>query len=230
MTGNYCLPVYPGLNPTQYLATGCAFSEFCHNFQLGMTTTRSIAGDLCAAILTTMKDKWQDIRAKGTIPKLYRRRRRVIQPPQCGSLFYNYKGYFSNALLYVDIGTYGKCSDFIVCKDSTLFQKLSNKTLQISDNRPRKEKLFNYWLSRAGRYIECTFVSLANKWLIFHCPLGIIAACCALKNFVHLRDGVMFEDMITHFSTEEKNAGMQNRNRCWIGVHPRTKLSWHNIL
>ncbi|KAG8238228.1 hypothetical protein J437_LFUL017257 [Ladona fulva] len=69
-----------------------------------------------------------------------------------------------------------------------------------------KKKIFNYRLSRARRYIECSFGILANKWRIRHRPLNvdiefaidIVKACCLiLCNFVRKRDGYQFEDAIT---------------------------------
>jgi len=65
------------------------------------------------------------------------------------------------------------------------------------NNLTMSKKIFNYRLSRARRYIECTFGILSNKWRTFHRPLNvkldlaqnIIKACCILHNFVRVRDG-----------------------------------------
>lgn len=70
------------------------------------------------------------------------------------------------------------------------------------NNLPEQKRVFNYRLSRARRFIECTFGILANKWRIFHRPLNvdvefavdIIKAACVLHNFVKQRDGHKFED------------------------------------
>lgn len=64
---------------------------------------------------------------------------------------------------------------------------------------------FNYRLSRARRYIECTFGILASKWQILHRPLNvkkefavvIIKALCVLHNYVRERDGYDFKDTLT---------------------------------
>ena len=68
-----------------------------------------------------------------------------------------------------------------------------------------KQKIFNYRLTRARRYIECTFGILSNKWRIFHCPLNvsqdlaidIVKSCCILHNFARQRDGFNYEEIIT---------------------------------
>ncbi|KAB0800839.1 hypothetical protein PPYR_06578 [Photinus pyralis] len=69
---------------------------------------------------------------------------------------------------------------------------------------PIGKKIFNYRLTRARRYIECTFGILSNKWRIFHRPLNVdedltdsIVKTCCLHNFVRERDGYQLEDTIT---------------------------------
>lgn len=61
-----------------------------------------------------------------------------------------------------------------------------------------EKSVFNYRLTRARRYVECTFGILANKWRIFHRPLNVsldlavdvVKACCLLQNFIHKEEGV----------------------------------------
>lgn len=171
---------------------------------------------------------------------------RLIKPENSGSLFYNYKNYFSILLvavcdfLFIDVGAYGQSSDATVFKESEFFKKLKNGTLNIpaaqksaagfetpmpfvfvADEafgltqkimRPyagkflsEKKRIFNYRLSRARRYIECTFGILSNKWRIFHRPLNvalelaedIVKVCCVLHNFVRARDGFQTDDNLT---------------------------------
>lgn len=180
---------------------------------------------------------------------------RVNKPSHTGSLYFNYKHYFSVLLLgicdanykfvYIDIGAYGKCSDSSVFKNSIFYKKLMEHTLNIpkhskisgipndlpyffigdeafsvsehilrpyaGTNLNPAKRIFNYRLSRARRYIECTFGILAHKWRIFQRPLNvdinlsikIIKACCVLHNFVRERHGVAFEEML--FSGEADN-------------------------
>ena len=66
---------------------------------------------------------------------------RVIKPENSGSLYYNYKNYFSILLLavcdashkfiFIDVGAYGKSSDTTVFKESKFFRKLENQTLNV---------------------------------------------------------------------------------------------------
>ena len=68
-----------------------------------------------------------------------------------------------------------------------------------------KKRIFNFRLSRARRYVECSFGILSNKWRILHRPLNgnldlalsIVKACCSLHNFTLNRDGYKFEDTLT---------------------------------
>jgi hypothetical protein len=79
-----------------------------------------------------------------------------------------------------------------------------------------KKRIFNYLLSRARRYIECTFGILANKWRIFHRLINvntdfaedIIKACCILHNCVRERDCYNFE----HTLTDELSSLQQQEN------------------
>lgn len=101
-------------------------------------------------------------------------------------------------LTFVDIGSYGRCSHCTIFDESVLYKKLQQKTLNIpppvnsmpyvfvgdeafsiSENVMRpyagrqlsvEKKVFNYRLSRARRFIECSFGILANKCRIFHRP------------------------------------------------------------
>lgn len=71
---------------------------------------------------------------------------RLIQPSGTGSMYYNYKKFFSTVLLamcdtnysftYVDIGAYGKSSDPAVFHNSMLYKKLMENTMNLPDAKP----------------------------------------------------------------------------------------------
>ncbi|KAE9534113.1 hypothetical protein AGLY_008849 [Aphis glycines] len=73
------------------------------------------------------------------------------------------------------------------------------------------KRTFNYRLSRARRYVECSFGILSNKWRIFHRPIDvnvefaidIVKCCCVLHNFVRDRDGFKFDDTLTITGMED---------------------------
>jgi hypothetical protein len=76
-----------------------------------------------------------------------------------------------------------------------------------------KKGTYNYSLSRARRYIECTFGILSNKWRIFHRPLNvsvefaedIVKAYTVLHNFVRVRDGYKHEDALSYEGFYDNN-------------------------
>lgn len=180
---------------------------------------------------------------------------RIIKPPGSASLYFNYKHFYSIVLLavvdsnyrftYIHVGSFEKDSDSTIFKNSSLWNKLQNNSLNIpspnfipginipipyafvgdeafglSTNvlRPYAGKYlqdikrtFNYRLSRARRYVECSFGILSNKWRIFHRPIDvnvefaidIIKCCCVLHNFVRDRDGFKFDDTLTITGMED---------------------------
>jgi hypothetical protein len=73
-------------------------------------------------------------------------------------------------------------------------------------NLCENKRVFNYRLSRARRFIECSFGILTNKWRIFHRPLNvnidmvvdIVKACVVLHNFVRVRDGYSHQDTLSY--------------------------------
>lgn len=160
---------------------------------------------------------------------------RMIKPCHSGSLYFNYKKYFSMNLLavcdsdykfiFIDVGSYGKSSDSTIFNRSQLKSDLEENRLSIPQPKPTnnemalpftfigdeafplsnyiqrpyagnylssKKRVYNYRLSRARRYIECTFGIMTNKWRILHRPLNvriefaeeIVKTCCILHNFV----------------------------------------------
>lgn len=71
---------------------------------------------------------------------------RQIEPINSGSLYYNYKHYFTIVLLaicdanynftYVDIGAYGKSSDSGIFKETSFYQNLVSNSLNSPEVKP----------------------------------------------------------------------------------------------
>lgn len=76
---------------------------------------------------------------------------RIIKPAKSGSMFFNYKEYFSFVLLavvdsdyrfiYISVGSYGKECDSAILKDSTFWQKFNSGFLNLPKIRPIHENL-----------------------------------------------------------------------------------------
>lgn len=193
---------------------------------------------------------------------------RIIKPTKSGSLYYNYKNFFSIVLfavadanynfIYIDVGSFGREGDSTVFENSTFYKHLMNESLQFPVNKPlpgtqspnlpyvfvgddafglsthilrpykgktfsKTKRVFNYRLSRARRYVECSFGILSNKWRIFHRPINvnsdlavqIVKTCCLLHNYVRQRDGYNFTETLsitglgeqTHTATNQARSG-----------------------
>ncbi|XP_060855047.1 uncharacterized protein LOC132932697 [Metopolophium dirhodum] len=149
---------------------------------------------------------------------------RIVKPAHSGSLYYNYKHFFSTVLLAVcdanycfiavDIGDYGKNSDSSIFKNSTFYRKLFKKELNIPENTPLPQSNGSkfpfvivgdeaFGLSQnvmrpyGGRHL-----STKKKPLNVSEEFAddIIKACVILHNFVRIRDGntLEFEDTLSY--------------------------------
>ncbi|XP_026728383.1 protein ANTAGONIST OF LIKE HETEROCHROMATIN PROTEIN 1-like [Trichoplusia ni] len=244
----------------RYLSAGCSMTELHHSYQHGISTISGIVKDTCKQIYKTLreiylpelkKEDWlriaEGFATKANFPNCLGavdgKHVRIIKPPKSGSLYYNYKKFFSIVLLaicdsnykfiFIDVGSYGKASDSQIFRNSVFFKKLEDNSLNIPSSRAITEngsplpfvfvgdeafgisnfiqrpysgnylnlqqKIYNYRLSRARRYIECTFGIMTNKWRILHRPINvdisfatdIVKAICVLHNFLQ-RDCDLF--------------------------------------
>ncbi|CAK1604057.1 unnamed protein product [Parnassius mnemosyne] len=243
-----------------------SFADLHYGYRLGKSTIIKIVEQVCKVLWSKLKftsmpemttEKWKEVEEgfkkyanfPNCIGAIDGKHIELIQPEHTGSLFYNYKTYFSSVLLavcdanycfvYVDVGSYGKTSDSAIFKNSEFFKRIVNNRLNIPNPKPisnidrtplphvfvgdeafgimsnmmrpyggtqltHTKKVFNYRLSRARRYIECTFGIMSNKWRIFHRPIdvnidfaeSIIKACTVLHNYVRMRDGYRYEDTL----------------------------------
>lgn len=239
-----------------------------HEFSLGRSTVSSIVKETCEVIWNILQpnempepscEQWIDISKKyyektqfpNCVGAVDGKHIRCVNPKNSGSIFFNYKKYFSIVLMAVvdseycfisiDVGAYGKEGDSTVFKECPFGKKLYTEKLGLpepiclpntSDTpqpfvivgdeafglhknllRPfpgrgidQRKRTFNYRLSRARRYVECSFGILANKWRILHTAMNvepdfgdtIVKACCILHNYVRRRDGFNFEDTLSN--------------------------------
>lgn len=148
------------------MASGTPFRRLAYSFRIGKSTVATIVGETCQAIWNSLKSihipiptselfkkvalefykKWGFPNCIGSIDGKHIR---VKCPANSGSMYYNYKHFFSINLLavtdanykfiIVDIGAYGKDSDGGVLLNSKFQTFLDNESLNI----PKEEKLPN---------------------------------------------------------------------------------------
>ena len=86
---------------------------------------------------------------------------------------------------------------------------------------PEKQRIFNYLLCRARRYVERAFGILSNKWIILHTALNvskefskdIVKACVLLHNLVRSKDGYRYEETYMTQSWNNVNRAACSRPR-----------------
>ncbi|XP_025407183.1 protein ANTAGONIST OF LIKE HETEROCHROMATIN PROTEIN 1-like, partial [Sipha flava] len=135
----------------RYLASGCSFKELHYNYRIGRSTASEVVRKVCKSIWNRLKEICIPIPDQAMwlkIAKEFNERANfpnclgavdgkhilIIKPERNGSLYMNYKHYFSIGLLaiadanykfiYVDFGSYGKDSDSTIFKNSALWENL----------------------------------------------------------------------------------------------------------
>ncbi|CAK1587386.1 unnamed protein product [Parnassius mnemosyne] len=156
-----CIPITPVEKlaiTLRFLATGCTFSDLSIAYRMGITTVANIVNEVCSAVWQNLRhecipepttEMWQRITEEfelyANFPNccgaIDGKHIRVINPAGGGSMFYNYKHFYSIVLLamcdanycftYINIGSCGKNSDSTIFQESSLFRKLQNNTLRL---------------------------------------------------------------------------------------------------
>ena len=88
-------------------------------------------------------------------------------------------------------------------------------------NLPEEQRIFNYRLCGAGRYVECAFVILSSKWRILHTELNvskewskdIVKACVLLHNLVRSKNGYRSEEIYMTQNWNSVNRAARSRPR-----------------
>ena len=150
-----CTTQIPGM-------TGDAITTIAYNFRMGVLTARQIILDVCTALWDALasihmpvpsKVEWESIAEDffvrwnfpNCIGAIDGKHIMIQCPVNSGSLFYNYKSYFSIILLavtsadyrfvMVDIGAYGSSNDSGVLNNTALFKCLKKKKLGIPPSK-----------------------------------------------------------------------------------------------
>lgn len=142
------------------MVTGTPYRKLSFNFRISKTAISNIVKEVCTAIWKTLvikhmpipttelwksiaKDFWEKWQFPNCIGSLDGKHVRIKKPKKSGSMYYNYKGFFSIVLLaltdanykfiMVDIGAYGKDNDAGVFDACTLKQAIEHQKLQIPE-------------------------------------------------------------------------------------------------
>ncbi|XP_026330586.1 uncharacterized protein LOC113238079 [Hyposmocoma kahamanoa] len=142
----------------RYLITGVSFKSLAFSYRMGFSTVRSIVHETCQAIFTVLRSttlpkstsqQWQSIATDfekiwnfpNCIGAMDGKHFKIRAPNNSGSLYNNYKKFFSVVLLavvdakykfvIVDVGAYGRNSDGGILQSSKFGTKLRNGSLCI---------------------------------------------------------------------------------------------------
>ena len=147
----------------RYLATGESFSSLQYQFRISKTTISLFIPEVCDAIHMCLKsfylkfpgseDEWVELSEAiyqhwqffDAIGVNDGKHIAILNPPDRGSLFYNYKGFYNVVLLalvkhnyqflYVNVGCQGRMSDGGVFKNSNLYKGIISNKLKVPTPR-----------------------------------------------------------------------------------------------
>ena len=148
----------------RFLATGESYESLMFQFRVHRTTIAKIIREVCKAIYEVLMPVYMKIPneesewlrlcdasfERWNFPHCFAaadgKHIAITKPPGSGSMYYNYKGFFSIVLmalvdydykfLAVDVGCQGRISDGGVFKNSQLFSAFKNNTVNIPKPKP----------------------------------------------------------------------------------------------
>lgn len=258
---NFRRAIEPGLKlaaTLHYLATGNTFRSIAFTFRLPHNTISTFLPDVIDAIITEFSDeiklpdtpdRWMDVSNEferqwnfpHCIGALDGKHIAIRKPSGTGTIYYNYKKYFSIVLLalvdanylfrYIDVGASGAGSDAGIFNNCELKEMIEGAELQLPPATPlvqgerhvpffivgdeafalktwlmkpiplrqqtRRQRIYNYRISRARRVVENAFGILAARFRIFFTAIPLppervqklVVACCCLHNLFRRQQG-----------------------------------------
>ena len=159
----------------RYLATGASYVMLGHNFRVGNNTISLFVPEVCQAIINeygpevlsapSSVAEWEDIekefRTRWNLPNcvgaIDGKHIRIKKPAGSGSVYHNYKGFFSIVLLglvdanykfvWADVGGCGSNSDAQIFNSSELKQKVLDGSIQFPPDKPlpNDDKPFSHY-------------------------------------------------------------------------------------
>ncbi|XP_039763349.1 protein ALP1-like [Pararge aegeria] len=151
----------------RFLSSGDSYTSLQYTFRVSKQSISGIIPEVCSAIIEELKenikvpttanawlkiskefeDRWNFPHCIGALDGKHV----LLQAPiKSGTEFYNYKQHFSIVLfalvdadynfLFVDVGCQGRISDGGVFKDTQLYDKIENRTLDLPESRPLSDR------------------------------------------------------------------------------------------
>lgn len=147
----------------RYLASGSTFKDLHYAYRMGVSTISKIVNEVCEVIWILLneeclppltQERFKSIalgfETKTQFPHCIGavdgKHIRIIKPQDSGSLFWNYKDFFSVVLLavadsqyrfmFVNIGAYGKDCDSSLFRETTLWKGILNNDLRLPNANP----------------------------------------------------------------------------------------------
>ena len=161
----YRKPLEPGLKlaiTLRYLASGNSYKSLQYSFRVAHNTISLFIPEVCQALIDedevfafpTNADEWKEVAQKygerwnfhHTCGALDGKHTAIRSPRHSGTLYYNYKGFFSIILLglvdadykfiWADVGAQGASSDAQIFNHGPLRNTLESGTLGLPDSEP----------------------------------------------------------------------------------------------
>lgn len=176
------------------MATGASFASLASSFRLGRTTVGSIVKETTVALWEELfpihmpqptEQSFKEVAAQywnlwnfpNCIGAIDGKHIRIKCPANSGSMFYNYKHFFSIVLqgiadanckfITIEVGGYGKQSDGGTFSSSEIYKLLKNKELQAppNTNLPNTNKIVPYVFLGDEAYplLECLLRPYSRK-------------------------------------------------------------------
>ena len=207
-----CIPAEARLALTlRFLASGETQQSLAWSFRIGRTTVSRIVSETCVAISDSLKDiylkppksaeEWKAISEQfeetwnfpHVIGAIDGKHIRIQCPSLSGTLFHNYKGFFSIVLLAIcdadycftlyDIGSYGSNNDSGVLANSVMGQLLENNRCRV----PSPEKLDGCSFEPLPYYLVGDEIFPLKPWLIRPYPGKNLTEEQRIYNYRHSR-------------------------------------------
>ncbi|XP_016662197.1 uncharacterized protein LOC107884489 [Acyrthosiphon pisum] len=217
----------------RFLSVGLNFVALKYEFSLGRSTVSKIIKETCEVIWNILQptempepssEQWRDIADKfytktqfpNCVGAVDGKHIRCVNPKNSGSIYFNYKKFFSIVLMAVvdaeycfisiDVGAYGREGDSTVFKECPFGKRLYSEQLGLpapvclpntSDNNPQPYVVIGDEAFGLHKNLLRPFPGRAINVEPDFADI-IVKACCLLRNFVRRRDGVNFEDTLSN--------------------------------